>query len=157
MKMMTIQNFKKIRRDGKVIDESMRAKDMVALGWSPDKVLEIRWNNGSQFISFKTRYGVLGIVVPGRETIAVIEENDESGQYHTLSVINADGSKRMELSNVQKVFDKDEVGEFLWFESARVASPNIFGVIFRRSSDNLMYQLDIDALNGNVVGTCPVR
>lgn len=155
--MMTIKDFRKIRRDGKVIDESMRAIDMVALGWTPDKVLEIQWNNDSKLISFKARYGVLGMVIPGREAVAVIEENDESGQRNTLSVINVDGSRRMQFSNIQKLQGEDEMGQFCWFEPARIALSNVFGVIFNRASDNLMFHLDIDASDGNVVGVYPVR
>lgn len=152
---MSIKYFKEIRRNGQVIDESMSAKDIFALG-SPEKVTKIQWSNGTEIISIDDGFGILAKVVPGRKFIAA-NMHDESGQYRTLSIISADGLRCMELSNIQKINGKDEVGEFRWFESARITSPNVFGVIFNRSSDNSMFQLDVDATNGNIVGVYPVR
>ena len=152
---MTIQDFKEIRRDGKIINESMDAKAIFSLG-SPEKVTKVQWRNGSQVVFLDDSHGVLAKVVPGRQFV-VANMHDESGQHRILSIINADGSRRIELSNTQKILGKDEIGEFRWFEPARVASPNIFGVIFCRSIDNSMFQLDIDALDGNVIGIYPVR
>lgn len=152
---MAIIDFKEIRRDGKVIDDSMSAKDIFALG-SPEKVTKVQWSNGTEIISLDDGFGILAKVVPGRNFIAA-NMHDESGQNRILSIINADGLKCMELSNIQKILGEDVVGEFRWFELARITSPNVFGVIFNRSSDNSMFQLDVDATNGNIVGVYPVR
>lgn len=152
---MTINQFKEIRRDGKIIDESMKAEDIFALG-SPEKIIEIQWHNGSQPVSIRDAYGILAKVVPGREFVAT-NGHDESGQHRTLSIINADGSRRLQLSNIQEIRGKVEVGEFCWFEPARIESPNIFGVVFSRISDNSMFHLDINAFNGSVVGVYPMR
>jgi hypothetical protein len=152
---MTIQQFIEIRRDGKVIDETMSVEDIGALG-AIEKVIEVQWRNGSQPVSFRDAYGVLAIVVPGREFVAA-NGHDESGQRRVLSVINADGTQRLQLSNTQVIRGKGELGDFRWFESPRVESLNVFGVVFERASDNSMFQLDIDAINGNVVGVYPVR
>ncbi|MHB0991234.1 MAG: hypothetical protein ACYC3O_11795 [Burkholderiales bacterium] len=153
--MTTIQQFREIRRDGKVIDESMKAEDIFALG-STEKVIEVQWHNGSQPVSIRNVYGVLAKVVPGREFVAT-NEHDESGQHRMLSIINADGSRRLQLPNIQKIRANDEAGEFCWFEPPRIESPNVFGVVFSCSSDNSMFQLDIDAINGAVVGVYPMR
>ncbi|MES2407100.1 MAG: hypothetical protein V4528_07245 [Pseudomonadota bacterium] len=152
---MTIQQFIEIRRDGKVIDETMSVEDICALG-AIEKVIEVQWRNGSQPVSLRDAYGVLAIVVPGREFVAA-NGHDESGQRRVLSVINADGTQRLQLSNTQVIRGKGELGDFRWFELPRVESLNVFGVVFERASDNSMFQLDIDATNGNAVGVYPVR
>lgn len=157
MKLTMIQNFKKIRRDGKVIEESMKAKDMIALGWSPDKVLAVQWDDESRPVCIRSNFGILAKIISGRESIAVIEECDKTGQHSTLSIINTDGSLRLRLPNIQVIRNKDEIGEFCWFEPQRVNSPNVFGVVFSLTSDNSMFQLDIDAGNGAIVGVYPMQ
>jgi hypothetical protein len=153
--MTTIQQFKEIRRDGEIIDESMKAQDIFALG-PTEKVIEVQWHNGSQPVSVRDAYGVLAKVVPGREFVAT-NGHDKSGQHRELSIINADGSRRLQLSNIQQIRANDEVGEFCWFESPRTQSPNVFGVVFSCSGDNSMFQMDIDATDGSVVGVYPMR
>lgn len=153
--MATIQQFREIRRDGKVIDDSMKVEDIFALG-PTEKVIEVQWSNGSQLVSIQDPYGLLAKVVPGREFV-VVNGHDESGQHRELSIINADGRRRFPIPNIQVIRDKSELGDFRWFELPRVDMPNVFGVIFNRASDNSMYQLDIDATNGHVVGVYPIR
>lgn len=153
--MTTIQQFKEVRRDGKVIDESMTVEDVFALG-PPEKIIEVQWYDGSERISIRNAFAVLAQVVPGGEFVAA-NEYDELGQHRALSIINADGSRRLQLSNVQKIRANDEAGEFCWFESPRIQSPNVFGVVFSCSRDNSMFQLDIDAIDGSVVGVYPLR
>lgn len=36
-----ISDFERIREDGKVIDENMTVDQMIALGWSPCRVVEL--------------------------------------------------------------------------------------------------------------------
>lgn len=153
--MTKILQFREIRRDGKVIDESMNMEDIFALG-PTEKIVEVQWKNDSQLVSVRDSYGVLAKVVPGREFIAA-NGHDESGQRRILSIINADGSRHMQLSNVQSIRGKNETGEFRWFETPRVEVPNVFGVVFERASDNAMFQLDVDAINGAVVGVYAMR
>jgi hypothetical protein len=38
-----IQNFKEIRRDGKVIDDNSTTAQLLSLGWAPEKVNRIEW------------------------------------------------------------------------------------------------------------------
>lgn len=155
--MKTIRNFKKTRRDGNVIDELMSTKDMVSLGWKPDKVVKVEWDNGSQHVALHARFGMLAKVIPGRNFVATIEENDESGKHCMLSVVNADGILHLTFSNAQLIREKEELGEFCWFEKSRIDKPNVFGIVFNCNSDNSMFQLDIDALSGITVGIYPVR
>lgn len=153
--MKTIGNFQEIRRDGKIIDESMSANDIFLLG-TPEKIIELQWANGSQKISLKNNYGILAKVVPGRAFVAA-NEYDDFGQNRLLSIINSDGSRHLTLPKEQLIRGKKEHGEFCWFEPARVESPNIFGVVFQRSGDNSMFQLDIDAQDGRVVAVYPMQ
>jgi len=152
---MTIKQFIEIRQDGKVIDETMKSEDIFALG-STEKIIEVQWSNGSQSVSLRDTHGVLAKVVPGRNFVAT-NGHDESGQHRIFSVINADGSPHLQLPNIQAIHGKNEEGEFCWFEPPRVESPNVFGVVFNRASDNSMFQLDIDAASGNVLGVFPIR
>lgn len=153
--MAPIQQFIRIRRDGKIIDETMKVEDISALG-AIEKVTEIRWLNGSQPVSFRDDCGVFAKVVPGRQFV-VANTNDKSIQRRVLLVLNADGTQRLQLSDTQVIRGKSELGEFCWFEAPRVESLNVFGVVFSRASDNSQFQLDIDAENGNVVGVYPIR
>lgn len=154
--MTIIQSFKRVRRDGKVIDESMTAEDMFTLGL-PEKIIELQWYDGSRPISFRADYGVLARVISGRESVAAIEENDELGEHSTLWIINADGSRRLQVSNTQPIHGKDITGEFGWLTKPRIEASNIFGAIFGRRDSSSMFHLDIDATNGNVIGVYEAR
>jgi len=153
--MTKIQQFVEVRRDGKIIDEAMKAEDIFALG-PTEKVIEVRWLNGSQPVSLIDAYGILAKVVPGREYV-VANGHDKSGQRRVLLVINADGTQRFQLSDTQVIGGKSELGDFRWFDLPRVESLNVFGVVFNCARDNSMFQLDIDAENANVVGVYPIR
>ena len=152
---MTIQNFIEIRRDGKVIDESMKVEDVIALG-AAEKILDIQWRNGLTAVSVRNDFGILAKVVDGREFV-VANEHDESGKNRTLSVLNADGSRRLSLPKTQRIREQEVTGEYCWFEPARVKTPHVFGVVFSVQSDNAMFQLDVDAQDGRVIGVYPMR
>ncbi len=154
---MTIQNFRKIRRDGRIIYESMTAQEMISTGWLPDKVIEIRWNNDFGPVSIRAKFGILAKVVSGREYVAALTESDETGLRCTLSIFNGDGECHLSLPNIQKVQGKDENGEFCWFETSRVESLNVFGVVFCRDLDNSPFQLVIDAATGCFAGVYSIR
>lgn len=153
--MKNIKNFKEIRRDRKVIYESMKVEDIFALG-PAEKIVEIQWHNGPHLVSLASHYGILARVVAGRDFVAA-NEYDESGRKRILSILNADGSRRFQLSNIQSVRGKNEAGDFRWFEPPGTDVPDIFGVVFNRTSDDSMFQLDIDASSGVVVGVYPMR
>jgi len=153
--MTAIQKFKEIRQDGNVIDESMTVEEIFSLG-SPRIIIEIRWIYQSKLITVFDAFGMLAKVVCGGEFI-VVNGHSESGEDRELLVINADGTRRFKLSNIQMINGKSELGEFRWFEAPRVDAINVFGVVFNRASDNSMFQLDVDAKNGNVIGVYSVR
>ncbi len=99
--MTSIQQFIEIRRDGKIIDETMKVEDIFALG-ATEKVVEIQWRNGSQAVFFRDAYGVSAKVVLGGDFI-VANAHDNSGQRRVLLIINADGTQRFQLLNTQLI------------------------------------------------------
>lgn len=153
---MSIHNFMEIRRDGKVIDESMSAEDVFALG-NPEKIVEVKWRDDARLVSIHDDLGMLAKVVPGRNFVAINGHDEPSSQCRKLFIMNADGSKRLQLSNVQNIRGANESGKFCWFEPSRTESSDVFGVVFNVASDDSMFQLDIDATSGAIVGTYPVR
>ncbi|GAB2590276.1 hypothetical protein ISP15_17805 [Dyella jejuensis] len=152
--MIAIQDFERIRADGKIIDESMTAADMFALG-SPEKVIEIKWRSHDGIVSLHFPHGVLATVVAGRNFVA-INESDAQGR-RSLWVLNSDGKKRLQVSDIQEIGAQAEVGSYRWFEGARKNAPNVFGVVFERVSDKSVFQLDIDAEHGNALAIYPMR
>ncbi|WP_297926162.1 hypothetical protein [Metallibacterium sp.] len=152
--MTAIQCFERIRADGKIIDESMKAADMFALGF-PEKIVEIKWRNYDDEVSLQFPYGVLAAVVAGRNFLA-INESDAQGQ-RSLWVLNSDGTRRLQVSDVQEIGAQAEAVSYRWFEGARNNAPNAFGVVFERLSDKSMFQVDIDAEGGNAIAIYPMR
>ena len=154
---MTIQNFKEIRRDGKVIDESMTLEYMLGLGWTPNIISKVQWDNNSQPVELSSKYGVKAKVTPTRDAIVALESLDEKSMNTCLSIINADGTLRCKIPNTQLIRGRNESGRFVWFEPARSNLKNCFGAVFTVDPDNLLFQIDIDENNGGVVGTYPIR
>lgn len=153
--MAIIQNFKRIRSDGKVIDESMKASDIFALG-APEKVVEVRWTAHDEEVSLRFPHGVLAVVVDGRHFVAINESDERGGR--NLWVLNSDGSKRFQVPNVQNVgAQKMKAGAYRWFEGSRKSGSNTFGVVFECSGDKSLFQIDIDAEHGNIEGIYPMR
>jgi hypothetical protein len=153
--MSPITQFKEIRRDGKVIVESMTLEDVVALG-ATEKVVEAQWQSGGQTVSIKDSHGLLAKVVAGHAYVAV-NAHDAAGQHRVLSILNADGSVRWHVPNMQSVRGQAEVGEFRWFEAPRQAAAQLLGVVFHCTVDSAMFQLDIDADSGQVTGVFAMR
>jgi len=155
--MISITNFKKIRRDGKVIDESMTAAQMISLGWSPEKVIEIEWDVDGRRLTFKCKHGLLAVVMPNRRAIAVLKENDDSGSNSSLVILDVNGGEKFRVNNKVMVGEKEESGTFYWFEPSRNSSPDYIGVVFRLDKDHSMVQVDIDSNTGGSVGVYRMR
>lgn len=145
-----IKSLVEIRRDGKIINESMNIEDIFALGL-PEKIITIQWRENSNLVSFNNYFGISSKIVQGGDFI-VVNEHQENNENTILSILNSDGTRRFEIPNIQKIREVDELGKFLWYEKARTTSPHIFGIVFSRNSDNSMFQLDFDATSGARVG-----
>jgi hypothetical protein len=150
--MNSITTFQEIRRDGKVIEESMTPEDMIRAGWQPDKVVALRWVWYDRTIELRSPFGFLSRVVPSREYVAVLEDTDAGGQHAVLTVYQTDGSPRGTFRNVLEIAGKPAAGEFRSFRTPKSPLPTAFCVLFDVFSNGGTYQVDIDAASGAVLG-----
>jgi len=153
---MRISNFVELRADGKSIPAGTSVQDMLDRGWTPSKVIALKWRLGEREIEFAPPHGVLAIVVPGEEFVAVMVRRDEADEIRRLTVLNADGSVHGELNNQLLVGSKSVEGRFAWFEPAMTPGADIFGAVFQtRSGDDL--RCDIDASSLRVLNIARTR
>lgn len=146
-----IQEFEEIRRDGKIVKENMKAKDLIAMGWKPDNIIEVRWIINGKQIYLKSGRSLLAVVVPGREYVAVIEKNINPNMPSSLYILDSDGNKRASIDNKQIFDGKPFYGEFCWFEQSAATEIGKFGVAFRRKHDDILYHVDINAKDGRII------
>ncbi len=146
-----ISNLRHIRRDGKVIPETMTAVQMIAAGWEPDKVLWIRWDSDGHPIELASPFGFLSRVVASREYIVVLEDTDATGNYATLSTYLSDGTLHNIYPNIVHFPATatwpacEEPGEYLWFQTPKSPIPTAFAVVFKLHRNSATFQVDIDA------------
>ena len=155
--MVTPNSFVELRRDGRVLDESMTPERILDLGWQPDKVLALRWDYFGTPVDLRTTYGFLAQLVPNREYVAVLEETDETGDHSLLSLYQSNGALVRSFRNLIQIGAIWEVGEFLWFEEPVSSSPTAFSPVFNVARTGATFQVDFDALSGNILGTHEVR
>lgn len=149
-----IEHFLKIRRDGKRIEEHMDVQAMLAMGWSPDKVVRIEWeSNGAKF-ALDFEHGMLAKVAPDGSAIAVLAESVNGDVAHSkLAIINADGTIRHKISNTHTIDGEVMTGHFAWFEPAQHDPDHCIGIIFQAESavGPEQYQFDLNVTTGEVV------
>ena len=155
--MSLIQQFQEIRRDGKVVDESMTGLDMIRAGWAPDKVLVLRWMYSDRLIELRSPFGLLSRIVATREYIVVLEDTDAGGQYTTLTTYLPDGTPHMTFQNIVPINNHPEAGIFASFRSPESTVPTAFSVLFDVYRNGGRFQVEIDAVTGNVLGAHEVR
>ncbi|MFB9240273.1 hypothetical protein IV454_23840 [Massilia antarctica] len=160
--MTLIQNFREIRRDGKVIEAGVDMQAILALGWSPDKIVRLEWEADGRTIHRDCPHGVLAKVLPDRMSIALMEHTPvDTGMRKKLSVIDADGTTRYVIADTHVINGRALMGVFAWFEPARVEPERCFGVIFQTVPDadgtQEQYQFDLDIASGEIVGAYESR
>jgi hypothetical protein len=155
--MNDISKFQQIRRDGRIVDESMTGVEMIRAGWPPDKILALQWVWNGRPVELKSRFGFLSRVVAGRDYAAVLEDTDETGRHALLTIYRADGSARETFPNELEIAGKRYAGEFVSFRSPQSPLPTAFSVLFSAFSSGGTYQTDIDASSGAVLGLQEVR
>ncbi len=155
--MSLIQHFQKLRRDGKVIEESMTGEDMIRAGWMPDKVIALRWTWYDRTIELHSQFGFLSRVVASREYVAVLEDSDAAGQRTILSVYQADGTPRIMFQNVVPIAGEPEAGIFASFRSPQSGMPTAFSVLFDVYRNGGRFQVEIDAASGSILGVQEVH
>lgn len=150
--MSLIQQFQMVRRDGKVIPETMTAVEMIRAGWAPDKVLALQWQGPAGMVELRSPFGFLSRIVPSREYLAVLEDTDAGGQSTVLSVYQADGQPRVTFQNNVPIKGAPEVGRFASFRSPQSGAPAAFAVLFDVFRNGARYQMEIDAGSGGILG-----
>ncbi|MFK3644170.1 hypothetical protein [Pseudomonas protegens] len=146
-----INDFERIREDGKVIDENMTVDQMIALGWSPCRVVEARWRWQEQLLSVVNSRGLLAIVVPDRQHLAILWNDDDTGVAATLYVVSGDRQQQIRIADKLLINGQLEAGIYSWFEQFPQVSPSIFTCMFSRQRDQAMFRVDIDASTGDIV------
>jgi hypothetical protein len=150
-----IKKLIEIRPDGEIISESMSISDIVSLG-APQKIVKIKWFDDLTPVSLENNFGLSSKIAPG-DNFIVVNEHQENTEVTLLSILNPNGTYRLQIPNIQNIRNINEKGKFLWYENSRITLDNVFGIIFCRDRDNSMFQLDIDAASGTVVGTYPLH
>jgi hypothetical protein len=149
-----IEEFRKIRRGGKVIAEGMTVEQIAALG-PIEKTVEVRWNNLGSSVLLTSPNGIWAIVVPGRNFVAAILATDVTTRENELVVFNADGSRRFVIPSIQSINGTNMRGSFDWFEVLSTTPRDTFSVIFQ--ADRFTRRLDIDAVDGKITGMHQAR
>lgn len=152
-----ITDFESVREDGKVIVEGMTVNQMLALGWEPCRVVDARWRWQGQPLNVANRFGLLAIVVPDRQWLAVLWNKDEAAVEATLYVISGDGQQQVQIPDELLINGQLEPGIYSWFEGFPHDSPSVFTCMFSRRRDQAMYRVDIDAATGTVLAVIPSR
>lgn len=148
-----ISHLQEIRADGKVIDETMDFDRMSTLGWAPCRVTKLRWQNDGRQVEVRREAGVVvqrlhsGRFLPALVTMAI------DSPASRLCVLNADGSLRLDVPDVQLLAGHAERGAFGWFEKPPAESGNVFRVVFEVARNQAQFAIDIDAESGRVLCT----
>ncbi|MEY8200266.1 MAG: hypothetical protein RPS47_13580 [Colwellia sp.] len=146
--MNIIKYFQEVRRDGKIIEENMSVQDLIDEGWGVEQVTTLRWEVEGKKKELHNSAGILAEVLSDRSAVVGIFTQ---GGNDILKVINPDGTERLTISNNQLLNGDIVKGVFEWFEPASCNSGPCFGVIFKSDSTGNIYQLDIDAISGQVI------
>lgn len=156
--MVAIKKLRIVRQDGRVIDAPVTFERLKSLGLDPEKTVAVQWECNGNTVIRRAANGMLARVAEGGELVVVIEHETDSGVKGALSVLNADGTLRLVVSNEQVINGREERGEFCWFEPPRSKSPGLFGVIYRLTeSTGGDYHLDVDGLNGSTLAIYETR
>lgn len=154
--MLKIANFEQLRADGNVIPVGMTVREMLARGWGPSKVIELRWSYEDRMIEYAAPKGVLAIPVRGGNFVAAIVDQDSSGVNTRLVVFLPDGSRHGVLENRVRTTVGDLNGMYGWFEDPLNAGDDKFGVVFQTEMAG-DFRCDIDARDLRVLAVERLR
>ena len=134
-----------------MLTEGMDLSDIERLGWPASPIVEARWSHDGKPISIKMTPGSLAKVVAGRHYVAILI-NQVDKTPSRLLILDQDGMICREVSNRQSINGKLERVDFGWFEKPRVTDGQIVSVVVSLPR-GVTYQLDVDAVSGNVIRT----
>ena len=152
-----ISEMERLRADGLVIREGMRIEQIAALGGIPCKVVDARWHWNKQRFVITNPLGLVAIVVPDRQSLAVLWNTDESSLEADLYVIAGDRSRQVEVPDELLINDTIESGIYGWFEDFPHESASVFTCMYTRRRDLAIFRVDIDPARGTVVRISPSR
>lgn len=154
--MAQVSNFVQVRADGKCVPSSMTVKEMLDLGWTPSKVIALRWVCGGMEVEVAAPHGIHGIVVEGANFVAAIRDEPETNAECQLIIFLPDGNLHAELENRLSVSGREYNGNFSWFEQAMTSHIDIFGVVFQ-SDNQEEFRCDVDARGPRVLNVFRVH
>ncbi|MGA6537094.1 MULTISPECIES: hypothetical protein [Stenotrophomonas] len=155
--MVVISELARIRADGRVIDARMTLDRMIGLGWEPSKVIEVCWRWEGELLRLANHLGLLVMVAPDRQHLAVLWNHDAEGLDATLYVVAGDKRKFTRVPGELMINGNAEAVTYLWFEHPAHASPGTFICICSRRRDHANYRVDIDAVTASVLSVRPCR
>jgi hypothetical protein len=74
-----MRKLRKIRRDGIIIDETLTLTEQLTRGIPPCKVDALDWECDGRKVAYRVPFGLLAMIIPGRQFLAVIEDKDDTG------------------------------------------------------------------------------
>ena len=151
-----ITGFEHIREDGKVITESMTI-DRIIAEWPICRVIDVQWQWQGKRLNVAHPLGLLAVLVPGRQHLAVLMNTDDSCQDASLHVISGDGQRSVLISDRLLIRDTVEAGTYVWFEYRKHDRSGVFTCVFSRARDQSMYNVDIDAATGGILAVAATR
>lgn len=152
-----IRGFECVRADGRVIDESMTLDRMIDLGWVPNKVVEVCWRWKAQRLRLANHLGLLAMVVPDRQHLAVLWNHDAQGHDATLYVVEGDNRRLTQVPSEVLINGNVEAVTYCWFEHSEHESLSAFTCVCTRRRDQAMYQVEIDAGSATILSVRPSR
>jgi hypothetical protein len=154
--MTLIQNLRLLRRDGHHLPETGRAAYLARHGLKIDKVVEAHWEADGIARSIRHEQGIGVRVVSGRQFLDVIFDHGQDLHDSRLAVVNADGSIRFVVANLQQINGAPAAGFFRWTENAVPDARDAFSGMFEHPNGE-MFRIVIDAVGGEVLSVRKTR
>jgi hypothetical protein len=154
--MTQVSNFVQVRADGKLVPSTLTVKEMLALGWTPSKVVALRWTHDGKEVEVDAPYGVHGIVVPGANFVAAVHDEEEADRHGRLMILSPNGSVYSELENRVSVFGHEYNGRYGWFEPAMTPRIDTFGAVFQTDGQGDL-RCDVDASGPQLLNAVRIR
>lgn len=144
-----IENFTKIRADGKIIPDQ-EDFNIFKLGWEPCKIVAVYWNYNGRRVEFHddSETGIRLDYVKELNMIVFLKSLNTEPNPCFMTVYNADGSIRFRIPNVQKIRGIEREGKFLWLVDYTDEYPGHYGVVFQVDDYNAMYNILFDLETG---------
>lgn len=130
---------------------------MIDLGWDPDRVVAVCWHWEDQRLCLANPLGLLAVLVPGRQRLAVLWNHDLHGRDATLYVVDGTNAELTTVPSELVINGNADAVTYAWFEHSEHPSPNVFTCVCSRRRDQALYQVDIDAGNAAILSVRATR